>query len=261
MIRKLFVGIVVVSSLAFFNMTDCGPDVGEFYIYHPSFTSQGRKLYVVIRAATRPDECYFNYDKKPDTAKVACSIDSSGSTVTVIETTVVFVDSAEIALDGKDGICHFLDAHFPEINDVVKYEDIYVRNATNDTIKLRGTFGYFDAEEVSCDYDKIYSAEFRFTVRSDSPYVWITPVGYNAVFISPETTAYLIDDTFPFVEQDSFRLTHRRIVRFHIGKYYHHGAVELVPGGDSGWARLRVSFSVVPRLGWTMPPEDTTLRR
>ncbi len=150
-------------------------------------------------------------------------------------------------------------------NSIINYGDVYLNGTAIDTIKLGGSFRYLSPEERRCDYAyayaETYSAEFRFTVRSDSPYVWVRPVGYNAVFVSPETTAYLIDSTFPFVEQDSFRLTHRRIVRFHIGKYYHYGAVELVPGGDSGWARLRVSFSVVPRLGWTMPPVDTTLRR
>ncbi len=260
--RKILTGLLVVVSVLFFQATDCGVS-GKTYVYYPSFTSEMTNLRVIVRAAYDgpPGGCNITYDNEPDTARIECSVDSSGLSVAIVDTTVVFVDSAEVAIDGKGGICHFLDAQFPEINDVVKYKDIYVKNVTNDTIKLKGAFGYFDAEEVSCYYDKTYSAEFRFTVRSDSPYVWVRPVGYNAVFVSPETTAYLIDSTFPFVEQDSFRLTHRRIVRFHIGKYYHYGAVELVPGGDSGWARLRVSFSVVPRLGWTMPPEDTTLRR
>lgn len=264
MTRKPLVALFVVVSLLFFQATDCGMDGGKIYVYHPSFSSQGTKLYVVIRAANYDPiaGCYFDYDKNPDTARIRCSIDSSGFSVAIVDTTVVFVDSAEVALDGKDGICYFLDAQFPEINDVLEYGYTYISDTTADTFKLAGSFHYFDSEEKWCNYDgESYYVELRLHVRSDSPYVWVRPVGYNAVFVSPETTAYLIDDSFPFVEQDSFRLTHRRIVRFHIGEYYHYGAVELIPGGDSGWARLRVSFSVVPRLGWTLPPADTTLRR
>ncbi len=258
MMRKILTGLLVVVSVLFFQATDCGMERGKIYVYYPSFSSQGTKLHIMLRTGegnpVGDSRCRFVRDNEPDTAIIGCSlVDSSG-----FDTTVVFTDSTVVIIDGEKALCSYIESSIGT-GDVLSYWDIYVHHSTNDTFRPPFVYGYFKYfKGNSCEeYDsEIYQVALNLYVRSDSPYVWIRPVGYNAVFVSPETTAYLIDDTFPFVEQDSFRLTHRRIVRFHIGKYYHHGAVELVPGGDSGWARLRVSFSVVPGLGWTMPPED-----
>ncbi len=150
--RKILATLFVVVSVLFFQATDCGMEGGKIYVYHPSFLSHGTKLYVVIRAANYGSlaGCYFDYDKKPDTARIRCSVDSSGLSVAIVDTTVVFVDSAEVAIDGKGGICHFLDAQFPEINDVFEYGHTYISDTTDDTFKLAGSFHYFDSEETSC---------------------------------------------------------------------------------------------------------------
>ena len=255
-IRKLLFALVVVSSLAFFNMTDCVRGI-KLYVYHPSFTSGGAELHVVVRTANDgvPGGCYFNYDGEPDTTQIRCY----AGDVAVFDTTVVFTDSTEVILDGRKGVCQALGGDFLDLNGVVESREFYVKTASNDTLNLRGGFQYFSGGERSCYDNEIYWAEFRFSLRSDSPYVWIRPLGYDSVFVSAETTAYLIEEPFPFVREDSFRLTHRRLVRLHLGDRYHYGAVELLPADSGGWAKLKVSLSVVPGLGWTLPPADSSL--
>ena len=149
--RKILATLFVVVSVLFFQATDCGVS-GKTYVYYPSFTSEMTNLRVIVRAAYDgpPGGCNITYDNEPDTARIECSVDSSGFSVAIVDTTVVFVDSAEVAIDGKGGICHFLDAQFPEINDVFEYGHTYISDTTDDTFKLAGSFHYFDSEETSC---------------------------------------------------------------------------------------------------------------
>ena len=271
MIRKLIMGFVVVSSFfLFLNIPDCGP--GSLYIImHPSFESRGTKLYVMLRTAVEGPpsfECDFEYDRKPDTAMVRCAVkDTAGNGFKYFDTTVVFVDTTKIIIDGKRGLCDYIDVFYKSYHgglnlnyDIITSTYIPVYITTNDTYRLSGVLEYYDSEQrLSSDcysYYKTYNVEFSFILRSDFPYVWIKPLGHDPVFVSPETSAYMIDETFPLVEQDSFRLSRRRVFKFRYKKSYHYGSVELVPRVDSGWVRLKVSFSVVPRLGWTLPPES-----
>jgi len=267
MIRKLIMGFVLVSSFfMFLNLPDCAP--GSLYIVmHPSFDSQGTNLYVMLRTAENSSpsiECYFKYDRKPDTAMVRCGVkNASGSGFTYIDTTVIFVDTTKIIIDGKRGMCDHIDVFYKSYHgglnlnrNIIKSTYIPVYMTTNDTYNLSGYLEYYDPGQGECHlHYKTYDVEFSFILRSDFPYVWIKPLGHDPVFVSPETSAYMIDETFPLVEQDSFRLSKRRVFKFRYNKFYHYGSVELVPRVDSGWARVKVSFSVVPRLGWTLPPE------
>ena len=265
MSRYIVFFFVLMSSFLSFNSTDCG-GVGKAYVYYSSFESHGTKLYVKVHTAevTGVEECSFIYDNEPDTTRVICAVYNGSD----IDRTIVFVDSTTIVLDGKNGICREVKPSNPGIDEysyviTLWHKDIYVKTTTNDTHRVWRDFRYFSPEDEYCDeyYARKYELDLRFLVRSDSPYVWIKFLCYDSVFVSPETTAYLIEEPFPFTEQGSFRLARRRVFRLHLDGYYHYGAFELIPESDTGWAKLRVSFSVVPRLGWTLPPTpvDTTL--
>ncbi len=269
MIRKLIMGFVVVSSFfLFLNIPDCNPG-GKFIILYPSFESRGTKLYVMLHTAQGdlpPGDCEF--DRKPDTAMVRCAVkDTAGNGFKYFDTTVVFIDTTKIIIDGKRGLCDYIRVSYETYSKTLTlnhniitstYIPVYI--TTDDTYRLSGVLEYSGPESdlwSECSpYSKTYNVEFSFILRSDFPYVWIKPLGHDPVFVSPETSAYMIDETFPLVEQDSFRLSRRRVFKFRYKKSYHYGSVELVPRVDSGWVRLRVSFSVVPRLGWTLPPES-----
>ncbi|GEM_PF-4381797 len=269
--RVLFFSLTLAASLTFFNMTDCGwqPDSNSktyAYIIYNSFTSEGTDLHVILKEARLYNdvpECSFYSDGKPDTATFTCIRPDS----TKYDTTLVFTDSTTVVLNGHNIICTRLYRNVSgEIEtrplltqDVLEVGSVDVEKGTDDTVSFSGGF-FYPTEEIWCsEYDTdMYLFTFVLHLRSDSPYVWIRPVGYDSVFVSPETTAYLIEEPFPFTATDSFRLAHRRVIKLHRGKFYHYGSVELVSDSE-GWATLRVSFSVVPKLGWTLPPVDTTI--
>ncbi len=105
-----------------------------------------------------------------------------------------------VVLDGKNGICREVKPSNPAIDKyscaiTLWHKDVYAKTTTNDTHRVWIDFGYFSPEDEY--YAKEYELDLRFLVRSDSPYVWIKFLCYDSLFVSPETTVYLIEEPFP----------------------------------------------------------------
>ena len=258
--RVLFFFLTLAASLTFFNMTDCGSSESG-YISYVSLESSGKDLKVILRQVSLSpvDYCSYDSDGRPDTTTFSCvKVDGN-----VYDTTVIFTDSTVVTIDGHRALCQHFESRYMELRQtIVKVESLNIDPTTSETLNVSGVFSYpsDSASDMHCNDTDFENYEFSLSLhlRPDSPYVWIRPVGYDSVFVSPETTAYLIEEPFPFTATDSFRLAHRRVIKLHRGKFYHYGSVELVSDSE-GWATLRVSFSVVPKLGWTLPPVDTTI--
>ncbi len=257
--RALFILLISAMSLAFLNMPDCGLSESS-YMFYVSPESRGKTLKVVFRQIVNdpPGGCAYVSDGEPDTATFSClKLDGSW-----YDTTVFFTDSTTVAIGGERAICQYFDSPQIELWQIItKIDSLSIEVGTVETLSISGLFSQ-PTDSKFCDYIHFENHESHLTlhVRSDSPYVWVKPLEYDSVFASAETTAYLIEEPFPFARMDSFRLERRRVLKVYKGEAYHYGSVELVPESDSvGWATLRVSFSVVPKLGWTLPPVDTSL--
>ncbi len=246
-----FAVLIAVSSLL---TTGCRGDEKRVYLYYPSH-AEGTKLYVGVHQAKilRSGFYEFESDGKADEIGIRCEIKPGGGH---FETSAVIVDTGTVVIDGMRNICYELKPYSDESRPldssrIIWYTDIYPKGTGDMIYKVRGGYQYI---HVAWNRIKTHTIEMRFRAGLDSPYVWIKFLCYDSVFVSPETTAYLIEEPFPFTKQESFNLARRRVFKFYKGFRYYYGAFEVLPTDSAGRVRLRVSFSVVPKLGWTLPP-------